>query len=329
MASDDLSDDFACRCAAFPPRDHKPSGMHACAHHGAHSPQVRGFPPARTQAERRDATLLPLLGGPHDDGAPQGSCMCALCTFNRGDPPATRSPPKCASLICPPTSEAAGDEEAAGEAAGEAAVEAAGEAAVDGKAAGVAGLCHVAPRVMVADAKECGEGISFFGVRRLLLADVPVNAEEWIQRVGRAVRFMGHGALPPDERHVQVRLIASLIASLPSMQVLTTAPAPPHRFACTWLPRSQERRLRRARMRCCSRGCSVTSTVTAPRSTRWLRPLLASLIASLVASLDCHLLEHHPTDEPLIAIYSSITQLHPTDEPLIAIYSSITQLTNP
>lgn len=190
--------------------------------------QVRGFPPARTQAERRDATLLPLLGGPHDDGAPQGTCMCALCTFNRGDPPATRSPSKCASLICPPTSEAAGDEEAAEEAAG--------EAAVDGKAAGVAGLCHVAPRVMVADAKECGEGISFFGVRRLLLADVPVNAEEWIQRVGRAVRFMGHGALPPDERHVQVRLIASLIASLPSMQVLTTAPSPPHRFACTWLP---------------------------------------------------------------------------------------------
>ena len=164
--------------------------------------QVRGFPPARTQAERRDATLLPLLGGPHDDSVPQGTCMCALCTFNRGDPPATRSPPKCASLICLPTcpSEAAGDGESAGEAAGA------------GKAAGVAGLCHVAPRVMVADAKECGEGISFFGVRRLLLADVPVNAEEWIQRVGRAVRFMGHGALPPDERHVQVRLIASLIA---------------------------------------------------------------------------------------------------------------------
>ena len=189
--------------------------------------QVRGFPPARTQAERRDATLLPLLGGPHDDSVPQGACMCALCTFNRGDLPATRTgrPAKCASeapaaagvhtafgVHTVSEAPAVAGEESAGEAAavGKVAVksqlgsseESAGEAAAVGK---VAGLCHVAPRVMVADAKECGEGISFLGVRRLLLADVPVNAEEWMQRVGRAVRFMGHGTLPPDERHVQVR----------------------------------------------------------------------------------------------------------------------------
>ena len=196
--------------------------------------QVRGCPPARTQAERRDATLLPLLGGPHDDSVPQGACMCALCTFNRGDLPATRtgSPAKCASeapaaagvhtafgVHTVSEAPAVAGEESAGEAAavGKVAVksllgsseESAGEAAAVGK---VAGLCHVAPRVMVADAKECGEGISFLGVRRLLLADVPVNAEEWMQRVGRAVRFMGHGTLPPDERHVQVRLLAPLIA---------------------------------------------------------------------------------------------------------------------
>ena len=213
--------------------------------------QVRGFPPARTQAERRDATLLPLLGGPHDDSVPQGACMCALCTFNRGDLPATRTgrPAKCASeapaaagvhtafgVHTVSEAPAVAGEESAGEAAavGKVAVksllgsseESAGEAAAVGKVAGlchvsageaaavgkVAGLCHVAPRVMVADAKECGEGISFLGVRRLLLADVPVNAEEWMQRVGRAVRFMGHGTLPPDERHVQVRLLAPLIA---------------------------------------------------------------------------------------------------------------------
>ena len=193
--------------------------------------QVRGFPPARTQAERRDATLLPLLGGPHDDSVPQGACMCALCTFNRGDLPATRTgrPAKCASeapaaagvhtafgVHTVSEAPAVAGEESAGEAAavGKVAVksqlgsseESAGEAAAVGK---VAGLCHVAPRVMVADAKECGEGISFLGVRRLLLADVPVNAEEWMQRVGRAVRFMGHGTLPPDERHVQVRLLRS------------------------------------------------------------------------------------------------------------------------
>ena len=38
-----------------------------------------------------------------------------------------------------------------------------------------------APRVMIADAKECGEGVSFFGVRRLLLGDVPLTAEECTQ----------------------------------------------------------------------------------------------------------------------------------------------------
>ena len=49
---------------------------------------------------------------------------------------------------------------------------------------------------MVADAKECSEGVSFFGVRRLLLADVPASSEDLMQRVGRAVRFMGHAGLP-------------------------------------------------------------------------------------------------------------------------------------
>ena len=59
---------------------------------------------------------------------------------------------------------------------------------------------------MVADAKECGEGVSFFGVRRLILADVPTASEDLMQRVGRAVRFMGHTALPECERNVEVRV---------------------------------------------------------------------------------------------------------------------------
>ena len=33
--------------------------------------QVRGFPPARTAAERSDPALLELLGGPHDEQAAQ------------------------------------------------------------------------------------------------------------------------------------------------------------------------------------------------------------------------------------------------------------------
>jgi len=112
---------------------------------------VRGYPAARTAAERADATLLPLLGAPHDEAAePSDPCRCALCAFNRGG----------------------------------------------------AG----APRIMIADAKECGEGVSFFGVRRLLLGDVPSSADELTQRIGRAVRFMGHASLPEAERHVEMRL---------------------------------------------------------------------------------------------------------------------------
>ena len=126
---------------------------------------VRGFPPARTAAERSDPTLLELLGGPHDEQAARGSCGCALCAFNRGG---------------------------------------------DG-----------APTLMIADAKECGEGVSFLGARRLLLGDVPSSAEELTQRVGRAVRFMGHASLPVAERHVEVRLyVATLKGGAPTADEL-------------------------------------------------------------------------------------------------------------
>ena len=57
---------------------------------------------------------------------------------------------------------------------------------------------------MVADAMECAEGVSFLGVRRLLLVDVPIGAVDYMQRIGRAVRFMGHASLPEAERRVEV-----------------------------------------------------------------------------------------------------------------------------
>lgn len=125
--------------------------------------KVRGFPPARTLAERRDAQLLPLLGFAHDESRGRASCPCALCVFNRAE--STKQPSG--------SSDGNGDD-------------------------GV--------RVMVADAKECSEGVSFFGVRRLILADVPTTSEDLLQRVGRAVRFMGHSALPEAERSVEVRM---------------------------------------------------------------------------------------------------------------------------
>jgi len=67
------------------------------------------------------------------------------------------------------------------------------------------------PSVLVADAKECGEGVSFKGVRRLLLVDVPTDAVTLLQRVGRAVRFGGHGALPAQQRSVDVRLYRAVL----------------------------------------------------------------------------------------------------------------------
>ena len=109
--------------------------------------KVRGFPPAKSRAEREDPTMSQLLGAPHDEGAAKGSCKCALCTFNRQSS---------------------------------------------------------AVEMIVADAMECGEGVSFLGVRRLLLLDVPVAAVEFMQRIGRAVRFMGHAMLPAAQRRVEV-----------------------------------------------------------------------------------------------------------------------------
>ena len=126
---------------------------------------VRGFPPARTAAEKKDLGICALLGGPHDEARGRTHCPCALCTFNRGGTLADGSP---------------------------------------------------APHVMVADAKECGEGVSFLGVRQLLLADVPMSSEDFLQRIGRAVRFMGHSMLPPDERRVSVRVYASSLRSAPT-----------------------------------------------------------------------------------------------------------------
>ena len=72
------------------------------------------------------------------------------------------------------------------------------------------------PSVMVADAKECGEGVSFKGVRKLLLVDVPLDAVQYMQRVGRAVRFMGHAALPESQRSVEVIMYVATLPHNPS-----------------------------------------------------------------------------------------------------------------
>ena len=128
--------------------------------------QLRGFPAARTMADKRDEALLPYLGEPHDDSLGR-RCPCALCRFN--DP---TSPITC----------------------------------------------------IVADAKEVSEGVSFLHVRRLLLVDVPPEPAEFLQRVGRAVRFMGHAGLPSKEDWtVRVQMYQ---ATLPKPSPLSGQPMP-------------------------------------------------------------------------------------------------------
>ena len=52
---------------------------------------------------------------------------------------------------------------------------------------------------------------------------LPSSASEYIQRVGRAIRFMGHAGLPKEERKVQIRLLrhATLSSHHPDTLTLT------------------------------------------------------------------------------------------------------------
>lgn len=68
-------------------------------------------------------------------------------------------------------------------------------------------------RVLVADALTCSEGVSFFAVRRVLLADVPATPSAMVQSVGRAIRLFGHRGLPEEEQTVRTTLY---IAGFPS-----------------------------------------------------------------------------------------------------------------
>eukprot|EP00928_Gymnodinium_smaydae_P054177 TRINITY_DN37996_c0_g1_i1.p1 TRINITY_DN37996_c0_g1~~TRINITY_DN37996_c0_g1_i1.p1 ORF type:complete len:2222 (-),score=588.26 TRINITY_DN37996_c0_g1_i1:198-6863(-) len=67
-------------------------------------------------------------------------------------------------------------------------------------------------RVLVADAAQCSEGISFLACRRTFLADVPVSPSAFIQQCGRAIRMYGHRGLGEDEQTVTTRLY---VATLP------------------------------------------------------------------------------------------------------------------
>mmetsp|Transcript_69054 Transcript_69054/g.174450 ORF Transcript_69054/g.174450 Transcript_69054/m.174450 type:complete len:508 (+) Transcript_69054:1-1524(+) len=68
-------------------------------------------------------------------------------------------------------------------------------------------------RVLVADASTCSEGVSFFGVRRVFLADVPSTPSALVQAVGRAIRMYSHAGLPVEDQTVSTYLY---VAGFPS-----------------------------------------------------------------------------------------------------------------
>eukprot|EP00928_Gymnodinium_smaydae_P044731 TRINITY_DN29856_c0_g1_i1.p1 TRINITY_DN29856_c0_g1~~TRINITY_DN29856_c0_g1_i1.p1 ORF type:complete len:717 (-),score=212.00 TRINITY_DN29856_c0_g1_i1:130-2280(-) len=68
-------------------------------------------------------------------------------------------------------------------------------------------------RVLVADASQCSEGVSFFAVRRVLLADVPATPSALVQQVGRSIRMYGHAGLPDEEQSVVATLYAAAFPS--------------------------------------------------------------------------------------------------------------------
>lgn len=73
-------------------------------------------------------------------------------------------------------------------------------------------------RCLVVDASVFSEGVSFFGVRRLILMNPALNENQWSQRIGRALRACkSHHHLPEAERQVQIDVYCSVL--------LTTAEA--------------------------------------------------------------------------------------------------------
>lgn len=66
-------------------------------------------------------------------------------------------------------------------------------------------------RVLVADSTQCGEGVSFFTVRRVLIADVPASPSALVQAVGRSIRMYGHSGLPAAEWTVTTSLYISVL----------------------------------------------------------------------------------------------------------------------
>ena len=73
-----------------------------------------------------------------------------------------------------------------------------------------------AMKAIVADAREFSEGVSFLGVRRLILVNPPASVALWKQRIGRALRACAHNKLPGVEQLVSVE---TYVATLPVVEL--------------------------------------------------------------------------------------------------------------
>eukprot|EP00930_Biecheleria_cincta_P084644 TRINITY_DN74098_c0_g1_i1.p1 TRINITY_DN74098_c0_g1~~TRINITY_DN74098_c0_g1_i1.p1 ORF type:complete len:970 (+),score=125.07 TRINITY_DN74098_c0_g1_i1:58-2967(+) len=66
-------------------------------------------------------------------------------------------------------------------------------------------------RVLVADAAQCSEGLSFLAVRRAFLTDVPESHSQLVQMCGRALRMFGHRGLSKNEQDVTYHLYVACL----------------------------------------------------------------------------------------------------------------------
>jgi hypothetical protein len=70
--------------------------------------------------------------------------------------------------------------------------------------------------ILIVDAREAAEGVSFLAVRRLYLASPPSSWPAYLQLVGRAVRSFSHHALDQSQRTVATKMY---VAILPQVDV--------------------------------------------------------------------------------------------------------------
>jgi len=63
--------------------------------------------------------------------------------------------------------------------------------------------------IAIAARESFGTGVSFIGVRTLIIVDVPEDTTTYLQNVGRVMRSCGYGDLPSEDRNVELVMFAA------------------------------------------------------------------------------------------------------------------------